>query len=88
MTDPETEADVIARVDAIYRDGLPPRTTVPVIVDGTTRFLVNGLFLECTACGHRVPNRARASRRRRAPSGSSFTGDATSRDSYGNATLV
>lgn len=64
MTDPETEAEVIARVDAIYRDGLPPRTTVPVIVDGTTRFLVNGLFLECTACGHRVPQ----SRTRQSPS--------------------
>ncbi|HEX7600502.1 MAG TPA: hypothetical protein VF316_02810 [Polyangiaceae bacterium] len=63
MDDDETEADVIARVDALYRDGLPPRTTVPVLVDGTPRFLVNGLFLECLACGHRVPQ----SRTRQSP---------------------
>ena len=64
MTDHETEAEVIARVDAIYVDGPPPRVTVPIIVDGKTRFLVNGLFLECSACGHRVPQ----SRTRQSPS--------------------
>lgn len=59
MDDDET----IARIDALYREGLPPRTTVPVVVDGATRFLVNGLFLECTGCGMRVPQ----SRTRQAP---------------------
>lgn len=61
--DDDADDEVIARVDAIYQDGPPPRTTVPVIVDGTTRFLVNGLFLECIACGHRVPQ----SRTRQSP---------------------
>jgi hypothetical protein len=63
----EAEDEVIARVDALYLEGPPPRTTVPLVVDGVTRFLVNGLFLECLACGHRVPqSRTRQSQPARA----------------------
>jgi hypothetical protein len=65
MSEGEAEADeVVAAVDAIYRNGPPPRTTVPLVVGGVTLFLVNGLFLECTACGTRVPQ----SRSRQSPS--------------------
>lgn len=58
-----TAEEIIACVDTIYADGPPPRTTVPVVVDGAPRFLVNGLFLECCACGVRIPQ----SRSRQSP---------------------
>ncbi len=59
-----TPEEIIAAVDAIYAgEGPPPRTTVPVIVDGAPRFLVNGLFLECCACDVRIPQ----SRSRQSP---------------------
>lgn len=53
---PSLDADaIVAEVDALYAGGLAPRTTVPLVRDGTTLFLVNPLYLECTACGMRVP---------------------------------
>lgn len=62
MNEAEAEA-IVAQVDAIYSEGPPPRTTVPVVVSGVTLFLVNGLFLECSTCGTRVPQ----SRSRQSP---------------------
>jgi hypothetical protein len=58
-----TDDEIIAQVDETYRDGPPPRTTVPLVVLGKTFFLMNGLFLECCGCATRVPQ----SRTRQSP---------------------
>ncbi len=65
VREPSAVAAVLAAVEAIYANGGPaPRTTHDVVApDGTLRFRMGGLFMECVVCGFRQPQ----SRSRQSP---------------------
>lgn len=65
VRDPAAIASVVLAIDALYASGGPaPRTTHDVRApDGTLRFRVGGLFMECVVCGFRQPQ----SRTRQSP---------------------
>ena len=65
IVDPDAKAEIIAAVERLYAGtGPAPRTSHEVHApDGTLRFRLGGLWIECSVCGYRQPQ----SRSRQSP---------------------
>jgi hypothetical protein len=57
MTTDEADEDLLARVEALFRAGIPPRTQVRITdaAGGRARFAVSALAIRCEGCGLVVP---------------------------------
>jgi hypothetical protein len=57
MTTDDADEELLARVDALFRAGIPPRTQVRVADGdgGRDRFVVSALAIRCEGCGLVVP---------------------------------